>query len=158
MRSTKQWDSKKLVETVVTSNVTNFVIVANNQHKEASSPLTGRLSRKGRLAAKELGDADYSARMAQARALLAADMEDIEGQSLASLRMKRGFSQTALAKKIGTSQAHIARIEGGQLSLRWDTVIRLADALGVSTDILRKYIDMSVAELSTPSQEIIVEL
>lgn len=50
---------------------------------------------------------------------------------IASLRLRKGWSQQRLAQEIGTSQPHIARIEGGQ-DILLDTARRLAKALDVS--------------------------
>jgi transcriptional regulator with XRE-family HTH domain len=57
--------------------------------------------------------------------------------SLAKLRLSRGLSQAQLASAIGTSQPHIAKMEGGSVNLMFDTAGRLADALGVKLDDLR---------------------
>jgi predicted transcriptional regulator len=48
------------------------------------------------------------------------DLADIK-----KLRIKAGMSQTALAKKAGVSQAHIAKIESGKVDPRFSTVSRI---------------------------------
>jgi len=63
--------------------------------------------------------------------------------SLAKLRLQRGFSQQQLAKNIGTSQSHIAKIEAGTVNIYWDTATRIADALTVSLEELRPLIKVS---------------
>lgn len=45
------------------------------------------------------------------------------------LRQKVGMSQTALAKKAGVSQAHIAKIESGKVDPRFSTVERILRCL-----------------------------
>ena len=45
------------------------------------------------------------------------------------LRKKQGFSQTQLAKKLGTSQGNIARMETGQQNFTTDTLQKIASAL-----------------------------
>jgi predicted transcriptional regulator len=45
------------------------------------------------------------------------------------LRQKVGMSQTALAKKAGVSQAHIAKIESGKVDPRYSTVDRILRCL-----------------------------
>lgn len=55
---------------------------------------------------------------------------------IAALREKRGLSQTDLAKKIGTTQSAIARLENpnyGRASL--PTLEKIAKALGAKLDI-----------------------
>lgn len=56
--------------------------------------------------------------------------------TLKSLRLKKGVSQAELAKKIGTSQSHIARIERRPESIMLTTGIKLAEALGVDITLL----------------------
>ena len=50
---------------------------------------------------------------------------------LKSLRLKRGMTQKALAKKAGLSREHVARLEAGQHDPPLSTLIRLAKALKV---------------------------
>lgn len=45
------------------------------------------------------------------------------------LRKKQGFSQTQLAKKLGTSQGNIARMETGQQNFTTNTLQKIASAL-----------------------------
>jgi len=56
------------------------------------------------------------------------------------LRMKRleaRLSQRALGEKIGLDQAHVSRIERGErVAITVQTLVKLADALQVSTDYL----------------------
>lgn len=58
------------------------------------------------------------------------------GQRLARLRKTRGFSQTELARKIGSIQALDSDYERGNLRLSAEMTIRFARALGVSADEL----------------------
>ena len=63
------------------------------------------------------------------------DLSDIK-----RLRMKVGLSQTALAKKAGVSQAHIAKIESGKVDPRFSTVDRIFRCLKEEEkDHCRKY-------------------
>jgi len=56
------------------------------------------------------------------------------------LRMKRleaRLSQRALGEQIGMDQAHVSRIERGErVAITIQTLVKLADALQVSTDYL----------------------
>lgn len=45
------------------------------------------------------------------------------------LRKKKKISQAQLAKKVGTKQSNIARIEAGQQNLSIDTLGKIAEAL-----------------------------
>jgi len=51
-------------------------------------------------------------------------------QAVLALRRSRGLSQAALAKKVGTSQARIARVEMAADNITVRTIERLAQALG----------------------------
>lgn len=63
------------------------------------------------------------------------DLSDIK-----RLRIKVGLSQTALAKKAGVSQAHIAKIESGKVDPRFSTVDRIFRCLKEEeSDHCRKY-------------------
>src|SRR5258705_1890829 len=50
---------------------------------------------------------------------------------LREARTRAGLSQRALARRAGTAQSVIARIERGQASPTWETLERLLDAAGV---------------------------
>ncbi|WP_169304623.1 helix-turn-helix domain-containing protein [Halopseudomonas bauzanensis] len=56
--------------------------------------------------------------------------------TLKSLRLKKGFSQAELARKIGTSQSHIARIERRPEAIMLTTSIKLAEALSIDIGLL----------------------
>ncbi|WP_175104891.1 helix-turn-helix domain-containing protein [Pararobbsia alpina] len=77
--------------------------------------------------------------MAAARARIAPDLYDVP-LTLAALRLSRGFSQAALAARLGTSQSHVAKIESGKLKIQFETAAALADALNISLDDLRPMI------------------
>jgi len=49
----------------------------------------------------------------------------MELSDIKRLRVKVGLSQTALAKKVGVSQAHIAKIESGKVDPRFSTVEKI---------------------------------
>jgi transcriptional regulator with XRE-family HTH domain len=56
------------------------------------------------------------------------------GQRLARIRKERGFTQVALAKKIGIIQGLITDYERDKLRLHAEMLARFAQALDVSTD------------------------
>ena len=49
-------------------------------------------------------------------------------------RLRAGLTQRALARRAGTAQSVIARIENGTTSPAWDTLVRLLDAAGFTLD------------------------
>lgn len=56
-------------------------------------------------------------------------MENI-GQRIADLREAQGFTQTALAKKLNTTQSAIARMESGRQNVSADMLKKISKALG----------------------------
>jgi DNA-binding XRE family transcriptional regulator len=113
---------------------------------EPVHPVIKRSPRNGKMPAhvaqyeRELNNADYRNEMQQARERLAQDMAELGIDSLATLRLNRGLSQSQLAQMIGTSQPHIAKIEAGSGIPNWATVVKIADVLNVSLDGLRPFI------------------
>lgn len=77
------------------------------------------------------GDPEMAAYLKAARQQLSSTLYEDEAESLSSLRLRAGVSQGQLARLVGTSQPHIARIEGGQTDPGTDLVARIATALGV---------------------------
>ena len=58
--------------------------------------------------------------------------------NLRSLRRARGMTQEKLAKKSGINRVCIARYETGKHTMSTKSLLRLSQALGVSTDDLLK--------------------
>jgi ribosome-binding protein aMBF1 (putative translation factor) len=52
------------------------------------------------------------------------------------LRKKKNISQAQLAKKIGTKQSNIARMEAGQQNFSVDILEKIAGALGCNLSIM----------------------
>lgn len=50
-------------------------------------------------------------------------------------RAERSLSQTALAKRLGTSQPAVARLESGEHNPTFPTLLRISDALGIELAI-----------------------
>ena len=59
------------------------------------------------------------------------------GGPLRAARLAAGLSQNDLADKSGVHKDSIARFERGERQPVWDTVVELANALGVSIDSFR---------------------
>lgn len=58
------------------------------------------------------------------------------GDKIQGLRKKQGWSQTQLAKKIGTSGPIIGRYERGEMTPSVEVAKKLADTFGVTLDYL----------------------
>ena len=69
--------------------------------------------------------------MREARQWAADTLYPNEEFTVRALRLRKGLSQTALAKLIGSSQPHIARIERGTEDIQTSTFRKLASALGI---------------------------
>ena len=58
---------------------------------------------------------------------------------LVARRVALGLSQTDVAARMGTSQSAVARLESGNVDVRWSTLERYASAVGRRLDVkLRK--------------------
>ncbi|HBU07392.1 MAG TPA: transcriptional regulator [Candidatus Magasanikbacteria bacterium] len=51
------------------------------------------------------------------------------------LRKKKKVSQSQLAKKIGTTQSNVARMEAGKQNFSTDMLVKVASALGKTLEI-----------------------
>ncbi|MBK8508949.1 MAG: helix-turn-helix transcriptional regulator [Candidatus Competibacteraceae bacterium] len=57
-----------------------------------------------------------------------------DGDTIRTLRLRKGWSQSRLAEAARTSQSHVARIERGRENLSLRTMRRLCEALEVNMD------------------------
>jgi len=53
------------------------------------------------------------------------------GLRVSKLREQQGLTTTALAERVGISQAQISRLENGKQGFRSSTLVKIAQALGV---------------------------
>ncbi len=58
------------------------------------------------------------------------------GAVLRSMREDRGLKQTELARRAGINHGHVSKIESGARDPRPETLVWIADALGVDADWL----------------------
>lgn len=58
------------------------------------------------------------------------------GKRIAGARALKGLTQTALAKKIGTTQQQIARYESGENDVKSSVILKISAALGVTISYL----------------------
>ena len=86
-------------------------------------------------------------------------LQQIIGQNIKRIRLESGMSQEYLAEKVGLSSGHIVQVEGGFKCLSIESLIKIADALGISIDALvygetrKASIESIVKELSSLSDE-----
>jgi DNA-binding XRE family transcriptional regulator len=99
-------------------------------------PLERREAKRGfinidDLVALEEATPEGRAEVAEARRELSESLVRQQGASLKALRLSRGLSQAKLGELVGTSQAHIARIENAAQDIQLNTVERIAAALAI---------------------------
>ena len=58
------------------------------------------------------------------------------GQRIAALRMLAGLSQEQLSERAGLQRTHISRIEAGKYAVTLETIQAIAEALGMTVDII----------------------
>lgn len=58
------------------------------------------------------------------------------GLRIASLRKMQGLTITQLAERAGIQRAHLSRIEAGKYAVTLETIQAIAEALGMTIDIV----------------------
>ena len=58
------------------------------------------------------------------------------GQRIAQLRKLAGMSQEQLSEKAGLQRTHISRIEAGKYAMTFETIQAIAEAFGMTVDII----------------------
>ena len=70
------------------------------------------------------------------------------GQRIAALRKLAGLSQEQLSERAGLQRTHISRIEAGKYAVTLETIQAIAEALGMTVDIVDKRLS-NLASLNT---------
>lgn len=71
-------------------------------------------------------------------------VRDRIGQRIMTLRKLRGMTQEQLSEAAGLHRSHISRLEAGRYSVTLETIQAIAEALGMTVDI----IDPALADLA----------
>lgn len=74
--------------------------------------------------------------LSDARKFVAEKFYSSHPETVATLRLRKGWSQKDLADAIGTSQPYIARLEGRRVDPRYSTLKRIAVALGADLPVV----------------------
>lgn len=61
-----------------------------------------------------------------------------EGDTIRTMRLRKGWSQAHLAEMLASSQPHVARIESGASAVVMETARKLAQAFGVDMNTIDK--------------------
>jgi DNA-binding XRE family transcriptional regulator len=104
---------------------------------ERRSSRNGRLSVSQELRQRETTELAFKNRMQIARRDLAGNFLTGESASFKRLRLLKGFSQSSLASATGTSQAHVSKIENGEIQPTEQTLRKMADAMAADIGVLR---------------------
>ena len=62
----------------------------------------------------------------------------IIGRRIAQIRTEKGLLQEQLSELTGIRQSHISRIERGLYDQKYETLVKIADALGYDVDFIKK--------------------
>lgn len=60
------------------------------------------------------------------------------GMRIATLRKLQGLTQEELAERAGLQRTHVGRIEAGKYAVTLETIQAIADALGMTVDLIDK--------------------
>lgn len=71
-------------------------------------------------------------------------VRDRIGARIATLRKLKGWSQEELSERAGLQRTHISRIEAGKYAVTFEVVEAIAEAFGMTVDI----IDPKLADLA----------
>jgi len=114
------------------TNVTSdrMVVVVTPMAEARSQTPAGSMN-IGDLVALEESTPEGKAGMQKARADLSALVHGHPAFALKTMRLSEGHSQSSLAKLVGSSQGHIARIESGRVDVQVGTLVKIAQALNV---------------------------
>lgn len=90
----------------------------------------------GQLAAEWGQDAKGRSVLEEGRQWVADTFYGDDGDTVRTLRLRKGWSQARLAEVLATSQPHIVRIERGTENLTIETCRKLSRALGIDLNTL----------------------
>ena len=114
-----------------TSTSSAIVIYASFEATPVRRAIEGSVDIDELVAEFEQSPIDAKA-IAKGRQWVAKTFYDGITPSIAQLRLKKGWSQAELARRMGTSQPHIARLELGKVDPQISTVKKLAGTLGIT--------------------------
>jgi len=131
-------------ETVVTApgvaadatSVSNCVVFKFEDHANLREDAPARHKSIRELVENWNTNEPRGAALQQARKWFTDAFHSEDGDTVRTLRLQNGWSQTQLAARLGTSQPHVARIERGTENLAIETCRRLCSVLSVDMNTL----------------------
>lgn len=134
------------------SDAQSCVVLSIEAHPKLQPQVPAKHRRMADIAKGWEKDATRQAAMAEARQWVSTEFHGADGDTVRTLRLRKGWSQTQLAEAIGTSQSHVARIERGDQNLAIQTCRKLADVLAVDMNVLdralRQQEELALAKLA----------
>lgn len=124
------------VSTVTATAKSKTVVVRYEDYAQPSVQPPEKHQSIADLMAELEADAGFRDDIQQARTWVADEFYAEEGDTIRTLRLRRGWSQAQLAEKLATSQPHIAKIERGRENLHISTCRKLCQAFGVDMNTL----------------------
>lgn len=100
------------------------------------TPLSQKNNRFKGLLDRINNDTDLLSDLQDARAWVADTLLNPEGETIRSLRLKKGWSQQDFADRLSTTQAQVARIEKGNTDPRRSTCKKIREVLGITAEKL----------------------
>jgi len=119
-----------------TSRASQYTMFWIDDHAIRRAETPPRHVAVGEMVAKWEMDERRSKVIAEARGWVADTFHAEGGDTVRTLRLRKGWSQMQLAKVLGTSQSHVACIERGTENLTIETCRRLCGALGIDLNTL----------------------
>ena len=121
---------------LVTGSAVSAAVVQLVTHADRQDPTPADHVSIEELASRWSREPDRKQNLEHARRWVADTFYTAEGDTLRTLRLRKGMSQSELAAAVGTSQPHIARIERGTENVTIDTCRRLVRALDIDMNAL----------------------
>lgn len=123
-------------ETGAATSRTRCQVFAFEAYTAPRSQVPAKHTSISQLAAEWAQDARGRVALEEGRQWVADTFYGEDGDTVRSLRLRKGWSQTRLAEKLGTSQSHVARIERGTENLTIETCRKLSQALEIDMNAL----------------------
>lgn len=121
---------------VATSDAQSCVVLSLETHPKLQVTVPAKHRRMSSITKSWEKDETRRKAMEEARQWIGETFHGDDGDTVRTLRLRKGWSQTQLAEAIGTSQSHVARIERGDQNLAIQTCRRLSDVLGIDMNTL----------------------
>ena len=123
-------------ETGAATSHTRCQVFAFEAYSDSRPQVPAKHTAISQLAAEWEQDAKGRTELEEGRQWVADAFYGKDGDTVRTLRLRKGWSQVRLAEELATSQSHIARIERGTENLTIETCRKLSAALGIDMNTL----------------------